>query len=198
MKPIFTKIHMVDCLMRMIRQRFGCAVTISKGTAFAELKFDKYDMLYVIMAAEEMFQIEIMSEDMGGINTIGDLVNLVTTKLKLEGRLQDMRQVAKEEPKGDAPIQVEDEMNHVDTNKVDNSVDNLEEAPVNATDAGDPVEEEEAPAEPEKSLEEQQKEFAENEMANESSEPKEQSVEDAQKEFAQEQMAQEAAEAENK
>ena len=187
MKKTFTKASLVDILQRMVRQRFGTFVALSKTTKFTDLKFDKYDVLYVVMATEEICQIEITPEEMTTINVFGDLTNIACAKLKNECRLTDVRQEAKKEVKENTPV-LGDDGNFPEVD---------DDNPPQTEELEEELEEEldePAQAEPEKSIEEQQKEFAASEMAaEEASVEKEKSLAEQQAEFAKEQQAQEAA-----
>jgi len=163
----FTSSVIFQTTNRVIQRRYGCYVRVSKDTTFEELSFDKYDMLYVVFACEEFFELTITPEEMAALKTVGELNRLVIDKLKATARFVD----AKKEPKGDAPVQVEDE-----------EVPEEEQA---EADSDDPY--------GNMTVEEQQKAFAEEQMAEEAEPAKEKSLAEQQAEYAKEQMAAEEA-----
>jgi acyl carrier protein len=48
---------------------------------FLDLGFDSLDSISMVMDAEECFEIEILDEEAGKIQTVGDLVRLIESKL---------------------------------------------------------------------------------------------------------------------
>lgn len=73
---------MFDKIKEIIAQQLAVdANTISEGSSFKEdLGADSLELFELIMAMEEEFDIEIPSEDLNTMETVGDLVNYLKNK----------------------------------------------------------------------------------------------------------------------
>lgn len=55
---------------------------ITTSTAFEDMAMDSLDVVQMVMAIEEAFDIEIDDDDVEGLKTVGDLVDYIEEKTK--------------------------------------------------------------------------------------------------------------------
>lgn len=55
---------------------------ITSGTSFEDMALDSLEVVQMIMAIEEAFDIEIDDEDVDGLKTVGELVEYIEEKTK--------------------------------------------------------------------------------------------------------------------
>jgi acyl carrier protein len=67
-----------DVMNRELEQNFD---HIDMDTSFEELQLDSLDLLELIMAMEEEFNIDISEDDADNMKSIGDAVNYVESKI---------------------------------------------------------------------------------------------------------------------
>ena len=53
-----------------------------------DLGLDRIDVVELVMNVEESFDIEIAEEEAKKVNTVGDLIGIVTRKLEILGRVE--------------------------------------------------------------------------------------------------------------
>ena len=70
---------MLEKIMEIVADSLGTEVgTLTAETSFKEdLSADSLDLFEMVMALEEEFDVEIPSEDLEGIKTIGDVVEYI-------------------------------------------------------------------------------------------------------------------------
>ena len=56
------------------------AGTITEESTFADLGADSLDLYELIMALEEEYDVEIPTDDLESINTVGDVINFLKSK----------------------------------------------------------------------------------------------------------------------
>lgn len=54
---------------------------IEENTTFADINFDEFDMIELVMSIEDKFGIEVPDEDLAQIETIGDFVKFMQDKV---------------------------------------------------------------------------------------------------------------------
>ncbi|MBN1188521.1 MAG: acyl carrier protein [Dehalococcoidales bacterium] len=60
-------------------------VTLSPTTTFKELGADSLDVVQIMVALEEAFDIELVDEELKGITTMGDFIDYVKKKVSEKG-----------------------------------------------------------------------------------------------------------------
>ncbi len=73
---------MLEKLAEIISEQLGCdAASITEETSFKDdLDADSLDLFEVIMAFEEIYAIEIPSEDLEKLTTVGDVLEYLKAK----------------------------------------------------------------------------------------------------------------------
>ena len=68
---------MLEKMKQLLSEQLGCdADTITEDTSFKDdLGADSLDLFEVIMALEDEYGIEINTEDLSELNTVGDVMN---------------------------------------------------------------------------------------------------------------------------
>ncbi len=73
----------LELLRRAITKELGRDLgDITLGTSFEDMALDSLDVVQMIMAIEEAFDIEIADEDVDGLKTVGELVEYIEEKTK--------------------------------------------------------------------------------------------------------------------
>lgn len=73
----------LDLLRKAIKKELGRDFgDISPATTFEDMALDSLDVVQMVMAIEEAFDIEIDDDDVDGLKTIGDLVEYIEEKSK--------------------------------------------------------------------------------------------------------------------
>ncbi|MBQ3199965.1 MAG: acyl carrier protein [Firmicutes bacterium] len=73
----------LDMLRKAIKKELGRDFgDISLNTTFEDMALDSLDVVQMVMAIEEAFDIEIDDDDVDGLKTIGDLVEYIEEKIK--------------------------------------------------------------------------------------------------------------------
>ncbi len=73
----------LELLRRAITKELGRDLgDIALGTSFEDMALDSLDVVQMIMAIEEAFDIEIADEDVDGLKTVGELVEYIEEKTK--------------------------------------------------------------------------------------------------------------------
>ncbi len=73
----------LELLRRAITKELGRDLgDITPGTSFEDMALDSLDVVQMIMAIEEAFDIEIADEDVDGLKTVGELVEYIEEKTK--------------------------------------------------------------------------------------------------------------------
>ena len=126
-----TKKEVVSTVFKLAKHRFGANKYIDKNTTFEMLKFDRFDVCYIVMACEEKFEIQIPIAEVGAIKDVKTLVNVVCGKLKDLGRLV----IPERKPKEDVPIEDDVkvvakklDLNEEQTKHLQDKLKNLEES----------------------------------------------------------------------
>ena len=76
--------EILERMQKIIAEQFGVDEdTVTAATSFEEdLGADSVDLVELVMAMEEEFQIgEIREEELGGLSTVGDCVEFLSKKL---------------------------------------------------------------------------------------------------------------------
>ena len=74
---------MVETLQAAIKKELGRDLgDLTPDTTFEELALDSLDVVQVIMAIEEAFEIEIEDDDVDGLKTVGQLLDYIEEKTK--------------------------------------------------------------------------------------------------------------------
>lgn len=73
---------MLEKVKEIIEEQLNLdGVEITEASRFKEdLEADSLDLFELVMAFEEEFQVEIPSEDLAGIKTVGDIMNYMKAK----------------------------------------------------------------------------------------------------------------------
>lgn len=73
----------IEVLQNAIKKELGRDLgDFTMNTTFEELALDSLDVVQMVMAIEEAFEIEIADEDVDGIKTVGQLVEYIEEKSK--------------------------------------------------------------------------------------------------------------------
>ncbi len=73
----------IEVLQNAIKKELGRDLgDLTVNTTFEELALDSLDVVQMVMAIEEAFEIEIADEDVDGIKTVGQLVEYIEEKSK--------------------------------------------------------------------------------------------------------------------
>lgn len=76
-----TNMDTIVTLRNAIKKELGRDLgDLTPATTFEELALDSLDVVQMIMAIEEAFEIEIADEDVDGIKTVGQLVDYIEEK----------------------------------------------------------------------------------------------------------------------
>lgn len=68
--------QMLEKLKEMMKEQLNADMEISEETSFKDdLGADSLDLFELVMSLEETFGIEIPTEDLEGIQTVGDMMN---------------------------------------------------------------------------------------------------------------------------
>ena len=54
---------------------------ITRDSTFEELDVDSLDLVEIAQQAEETYGVEINPQDMGGVKTVGDAIDLVSSRI---------------------------------------------------------------------------------------------------------------------
>jgi acyl carrier protein len=54
---------------------------VTREATFEELDVDSLDLVEIAQQAEEVYGVEINPQDMGGVKTVGDAIDLVAAKI---------------------------------------------------------------------------------------------------------------------
>lgn len=73
---------MLEKIKEILAEQLGCdAGTITEETSFKDdLGADSLDLLEVIMALEDEYGVEMNTEDLSELNTVGDVMNYLKEK----------------------------------------------------------------------------------------------------------------------
>lgn len=73
---------MLEKMVELIEDRLNVeGVEITENTSFKEdLEADSLDLFELMMALEEEFGVEIPSEDLENLKTVGDVINYINSK----------------------------------------------------------------------------------------------------------------------
>lgn len=67
---------MLEKIAEMVKEQLNTDAEITEKTSFKDdLGADSLDIFELVMALEEEFGVEIPSEDLEGVNTVGDVMN---------------------------------------------------------------------------------------------------------------------------
>lgn len=67
---------MLEKIAEMVKEQLNTDAEITEQTSFKDdLGADSLDIFELVMALEEEFGVEIPSEDLEGVNTVGDVIN---------------------------------------------------------------------------------------------------------------------------
>ena len=67
---------MLEKIAEMVKEQLNTDAEITEKTSFKDdLGADSLDIFELVMALEEEFGVEIPSEDLEGVNTVGDVIN---------------------------------------------------------------------------------------------------------------------------
>ncbi len=67
----------IETLQQAIKKELGRDLgTLTKDTSFEELALDSLDVVQMVMAIEEAFDIEIDDDDVENLKTVGQLLDL--------------------------------------------------------------------------------------------------------------------------
>ncbi len=67
---------MLEKIAEMVKEQLNTDTAITEETSFKDdLGADSLDIFELVMALEEEFGIEIPSEDLENVNTVGDVIN---------------------------------------------------------------------------------------------------------------------------
>lgn len=73
----------IEILQAAIKKELGRDLgDLTPATTFEELSLDSLDVVQMIMAIEEAFEIEIGDEDVDGLQTVGQLLEYIEEKSK--------------------------------------------------------------------------------------------------------------------
>ena len=79
MQNMDTIVTLQNAIKKELGRDFG---DLNPATTFEELALDSLDVVQMIMAIEEAFEIEIADEDVDDIKTVGQLVEYIEEKSK--------------------------------------------------------------------------------------------------------------------
>ncbi len=67
---------MLEKIAEIVKEQLNTDVDITEATSFKDdLGADSLDIFELVMALEEEFGVEIPSEDLENVNTVGDVIN---------------------------------------------------------------------------------------------------------------------------
>lgn len=73
----------LEIIRKAIKKELGRDFdNISTATAFEDMAMDSLEVVQMVMAIEEAFDIEIDDDDVDGLKTVGDLVEYIEEKSK--------------------------------------------------------------------------------------------------------------------
>jgi acyl carrier protein len=73
----------LEILQKAIKKELGRDLgNLTPATAFADLELDSLDVVQMVMAIEEAFDIEIDDDDVDKLKTVGQLVEYIEEKSK--------------------------------------------------------------------------------------------------------------------
>ena len=71
----------IETLQQAIKKELGRDLgTLTKDTSFEELALDSLDVVQMVMAIEEAFDIEIDDDDMENLKTVGQLLDYIEAR----------------------------------------------------------------------------------------------------------------------
>ena len=71
----------IDTLQQAIKKELGRDLgTLTKDTSFEELALDSLDVVQMVMAIEEAFDIEIDDDDVENLKTVGQLLDYIEAR----------------------------------------------------------------------------------------------------------------------
>ena len=71
----------IETLQQAIKKEFGRDLgTLTKDTSFEELALDSLDVVQMVMAIEEAFDIEIDDDDVENLKTVGQLLDYIEAR----------------------------------------------------------------------------------------------------------------------
>lgn len=71
----------IETLQQAIKKELGRDLgTLTKDTSFEELALDSLDVVQMVMAIEEAFDIEIDDDDVENLKTIGQLLDYIEAR----------------------------------------------------------------------------------------------------------------------
>lgn len=72
----------IETLQQAIKKELGRDLgTLTPDTTFEDLALDSLDVVQMIMAIEEAFDIEIDDEDVEGLQTVGQLLDYIEDRI---------------------------------------------------------------------------------------------------------------------
>lgn len=71
----------IETLQQAIKKELGRDLgTLTKDTSFEELALDSLDVVQMVMAIEEAFDIEIDDDDVENLKTVGELLDYIEAR----------------------------------------------------------------------------------------------------------------------
>ena len=132
------KNSVIATVFQLIRKRYGTSVPRIKETTFADLEFTKYDILYVVMGCEEIFDIVFNPEEVATLHNVRSVIDAVFKKLSAVGRLEIRKpqsRKAKPAEEAEAPAEETTEEPAEEAQEEPGLTDEQKEEPVEETEA---------------------------------------------------------------